>query len=240
MSPTSFIYKLDPRAKLIIAFFFSLVTALANSSLQQIIAVILGFMMWFLSALPVKAFFKKWLAVNVFIVFVWLALPWQYLNASFQFSSSGISLALAITLKVNAIFLVWVSLLSTSSANQLLHALAHLHLPEKLVMLFFLFFRYLQLIMQQFHKLKTALLVRGFKVKFTLHTFRAVAQVMGTLLLRSLDRSEKVYQAMLCRGFNGTFWMLDHFSWSKGDSIFFVTSVLAILGLFILGFIGPI
>jgi cobalt/nickel transport system permease protein len=54
------------------------------------------------------------------------------------------------------------------------------------------------------------------------------------MLLKSYDRSERVYDAMLCRGFKGKFWVLDHFSLKRADLIL---SIIMILSIAALGFL---
>jgi cobalt/nickel transport system permease protein len=43
------------------------------------------------------------------------------------------------------------------------------------------------------------------------HSYRAIGYLVGMLLVRSFDRSERVLAAMKCRGFRGRYYMLDHF-----------------------------
>jgi cobalt/nickel transport system permease protein len=151
-----------------------------------------------------------------------------------EYVPEGPDLAGLITLKVNAIFLALSALLGSSTVNQVLHALAHLKLPSKLVTLFMLFYRYLHLLDQEYRRLRQAMTVRGFIPKTNLHTYRSYARLVAMLLVRSVDRSERVYQAMLCRGFSGTFWLLDHFVWRRADSLFCALSGLALGALTVL------
>jgi cobalt/nickel transport system permease protein len=51
------------------------------------------------------------------------------------------------------------------------------------------------------------------------------------VMLKSYDRSERVYDAMLCRGFKGKFWVLDHFSLKSGDIISFIIMLIYLTGL---------
>ena len=44
------------------------------------------------------------------------------------------------------------------------------------------------------------------------HSYRTFGYLVGMLLVRSFDRSERVLAAMKCRGFRGQYWLLDHFS----------------------------
>ena len=48
------------------------------------------------------------------------------------------------------------------------------------------------------------------------------------LLVRSYDRADRVFQAMLCRGFHGVFYSLRSFSWQRRDGIFLAASLLTL------------
>jgi cobalt/nickel transport system permease protein len=51
------------------------------------------------------------------------------------------------------------------------------------------------------------------------------------LLVRSLDRSERIIAAMKCRGFRGRFYLLDHFAFSRRDIWFALALILALASL---------
>jgi cobalt/nickel transport system permease protein len=71
--------------------------------------------------------------------------------------------------------------------------------------------------------------VRGFRSRTDLHTLRSLGHLVGMLLVHSFDRSERVWAAMKCRGFRGTFWLLDHFAYTRRDLVFAVVAVVALL-----------
>ncbi|MEW5912088.1 MAG: cobalt ECF transporter T component CbiQ [Thermodesulfobacteriota bacterium] len=189
-------------------------------------------------------FWRRGLAVNAFVAFLWLFLPWRLElaqgHAAVSYNPQGLVLAGLITLKANAIFLAVVALLGSSQINDIFHALAHLRLPAKLVSLFILFYRYLHVMRREYLRLRQAMAVRCFTPRSNLHTYRSLAQLIGILVLRSLDRSERVYQAMLCRGFAGTFWLLDHFHWQRADTVFCALAGAVVLALGLLQWGGPL
>jgi len=232
--------RLDPRAKLLAALGFSLVTSLCASPWAATAALSLGLGLTLAARLGLGPVLRRTATVNVFVLFLWVFLPWRLeiapnvLEASLVFNPPGLSLAWLITLKVNAIFFALTGLLATSRVNDLLHAMAHLRLPGKLVTLFLLFFRYLFVLHREYQRLTLAMRVRCFTPGNNLHTYRSYANVVGMLLVRSFDRAERVFQAMLCRGFNGTFWVLDHFAWRRQDTIFCAGAAVALVGLIVL------
>ena len=46
---------------------------------------------------------------------------------------------------------------------------------------------------------------RGFRPRTSRHTWRSYGNLMGMLLVRALERAQRVEEAMLCRGYNGAF-----------------------------------
>ncbi|MBW1679214.1 MAG: cobalt ECF transporter T component CbiQ, partial [Deltaproteobacteria bacterium] len=83
-------------------------------------------------------------------------------------------------------------------------------------------------------KLANAMKIRCFHPRTDIHTYKTYAYLLGMLLIKSYDRSERVHQAMICRGFKGEFWMLDHFSLKKPDVIAGVLMLFFIMGLSLL------
>lgn len=221
----SIIHRLDPRVKIIYAFVFSIVTALKNN----LVAVLFGFgisiMLIILARISLKEIIKRLIVVNEFILILWLFLPLTFPGEKlFSFhrlaiSQEGVIFTLVLTIKANAIVLILVSLLATSSIFDIVHGLRHLGMPDKLVFLFFLIFRYTWVIFDEYEKIVRAIKARGFKLKTSIHTYRTIAYLVGSLLVKSYNRSENLYKAMSCRGFSGKFWILDHFRFSLRDAI---------------------
>jgi cobalt/nickel transport system permease protein len=103
-----------------------------------------------------------------------------------------------------------------------------MRLPDKLCHLLLFTYRYLYVFELEFQRLVQAMKIRGFQPRTELQTYRSYAYLAGMLLVRSFDRAENVYQAMLCRGFHGVFYSLKTFSWQRRDWLFLVTSLLAL------------
>ena len=148
-----------------------------------------------------------------------------------EFSHQGFRSAAAIALKGNAIVLALLVLLGSMDATTLGHALSHLRVPDKLTHLLLLTVRYLDVLHREYLRLRCAMKVRGFRPRMDRHTYRSYGYLVGMLLVRSLDRSERITAAMKCRGFRGRFYMLDHFALSTGDLPFCLASagLLAVL-----------
>ncbi|MEO0226303.1 MAG: cobalt ECF transporter T component CbiQ [candidate division WOR-3 bacterium] len=221
----SIVHKLDPRIKLIFAVLLSIVIALSNSFYGIIIGLSTGILLLIIARIEFKQIIKRLIVVNEFILLLWLILPFTCPGNpvlkifGLAVTDNGIRFTLFLTLKSNSIVLILISLVSTSSIFEIVHALRHLLIPDKLVVLFFLIYRYSWVIFYEYEKIKKAIKARGFKPKTSIHTYRTFAYLIGGLLVKSYIRGENVHKAMVSRGFAGKFWLLDHFRFKFSDAL---------------------
>jgi cobalt/nickel transport system permease protein len=152
-----------------------------------------------------------------------------------QATIEGVALAGIVTLKANAIVLAILALIGTMPVAVLGHGLQRLHVPAKICHLLLFTYRYIFIIEQEYGKLITAMKIRGFVPGTDMHTYRSYANLLGMLLVRSLDRADRIYQAMLCRGFQGNFVSLATFSSRPRDYLFGLIMLLVLSGLLLLG-----
>ena len=236
----SFFHKLDPRVKIIVTLLFSVIVAVSDRYTSLWGALFLSTAAVVVARLRIKEVIYRLLVVNSFIFLLWLMIPFTfpgkniYTLGSLNISQEGIKYALLITIKSNSIILAGIALLSTSSIFNLIHALRHLHFPDKLTQLFFFSYRYIQTIHFEYIRLNNALKIRGFKPQTNLHTYKTYAYLVGMMLVRSYDRSKRVYNAMLCRGFKGKFWTLNHCVFKKSDFVTGAVMISCIAGLVLL------
>ncbi len=234
------LHRLDPRVKIIVAILFSVMVALTDKYILLTGGLLFAVGAIAVARLKIKEIISRLLVVNSFIFLLWLMLPFTfpgkniYTLGSFNISQEGIKYALLITIKSNAIILAGIALLSTSSIFNLVHALRHLHFPDKLTQLFFFTYRYTQTIHSEYIRLNNAIKIRGFKPRTNFHTYRTYAYLIGMMLVRSYDRSKRVYSAMLCRGFKGKFWTLNHFVFKKSDVVAGIVLLSCMMGLMLL------
>lgn len=225
---TSRVHRLDPRARLAGAAIFSIVVALAHSFTCLYAALSMGVIMLLAARLSAGAVIRRLLAINSFVLFLWATLPFFHpgetaftlwgLTASLQ----GIALATAITLKANAIMFAFIALVATIPVPDMGHALRKLHVPDKLAYLLIFTYRYIFVIAEEYRRMRQALKIRGFRAGTNMHTYKTMAYLAAMVLVRGLDRSERVYSAMLCRGFNGRFRSLNGLEAKRSDFVFII------------------
>ena len=221
----SVFHRLDPRVKFITLIPYIFVIALMQGIKYPALALTVSILMTIITRINMKKLLNRLGVVNIFILFLWLFLPFS--NPGHELlrigplsaTREGVLFALSITLKANAIVLATIALLGTTEVFSLAHALVHLKFPRKLVYLFFFFYRYISVLHDEYNRMRRALTIRAFQSKTNLHTYRTYAYLVGMLIVRSFDHSQKIYNAMLCRGFTGKFPVMSHFKLKRSDVI---------------------
>ena len=232
----SAIHGLDARCRLAACLLLSVVAALAQSQQAALVILAAGLLLTVLSGASFGFVLRRVAAINAFILFLWLFVPlstpgeplWQ--GFGLTVSREGVSLAWLVTLKANAVFFCVLSLLATIPAPALGRAMTALGVPAKFSFLFVFTYRYLHVIAEEYDRLVTAARLRGFVPATDGRTYRTYAALVAMVLVRSYDRSQRVYQAMLLRGFTGVFPCLNRFQAGRRDMLFLIAAV-AVAGL---------
>jgi cobalt/nickel transport system permease protein len=185
-----------------------------------------------LAGLRAQGVVRQLVPINGLMLVLVLVLPWTtpgtplFAIGSWTYSREGLLLALAIAIKGNAIVLALLVHLGAMDTTTIGHALAHLHVPNKLTNLLLFTVRYLDVLHREQQRMRAAVRVRAFRPRMNLHTYRTYGHLVGMLLVRSLDRAERIMKAMKCRGFRGRFYLLDHFAFTRADAWFAAATVV--------------
>ncbi len=230
----SFVHQLDPRIRLMTACVYSIVVALSRNFQVLTAAVLISFVLVMLAQLSAREIMKRIIVVNSFTVLLWLVLPLTFHGpialklGPLTIYNAGIVMAAQITLKSNAILLALMALVTTMNFSILGYALNWLHVPDKIVHLLLMTYRYVFVIDQEYQRLIRAARIRGFQPGTNLHTYKTYAYLVGMLLVRSAVRADRAYNAMLCRGFKRRFYCLHEFNAGKPEWLF-VTAMAGVI-----------
>lgn len=116
----------------------------------------------------------------------------------------GFHSALLVSARFFCIVVTVAVLLGTSSLSSILMASRALKAPPLMVDMAALLVRYLRVVGDDFRRMRRAARVRGFRGdRFRPSTLKTLAWLMGSLLLHSHDRSERIHRAMILRGYGG-------------------------------------
>ena len=220
------------------AMIFAVVVAVLHQASLAGIALGLACVIFMASNPPVRQALNRLMVVNTFVLFLWLIVPWTMPGelwlalGPIKISRPGIELAWLVTLKSNAIFLVFLALVASMDSPTIGHVLGRLGFPAKLVFLFLFTYRYVHVLAQEWQRLLVAARLRGFIPRTNMHTYRTLGNLLAMVFVNSYDRSTRVYQAMRLRGFSGQFVSVRHFQANHADLltlVLWISLVLVIL-----------
>ncbi|RTZ99258.1 MAG: cobalt ECF transporter T component CbiQ [Deltaproteobacteria bacterium] len=213
----SFIHRIDPRHRIVIAVVYSFVVALTDRFAPLTGALIVSLALAALARLRPAAVWRRLKVVLGFLALIWIVLP---LTTGTPFlarigpmgiSTAGVLLAARISLKTTAILIEFTALVATMPLATLGHALGQVKMPEKLVYLVLMTYRYIHLLENEYQRTVRAIRLRGFLPGTNVHTYKTYAYLIGMLFVRSVARAERIEWAMRCRGFRGRFYHLVDF-----------------------------
>lgn len=235
--PDSLITRLDPRTRLLTAlgFVVGLVTLERLSLL--ILALLAAALLVRLSKLSLDALAHRLVHVEGFMLVLFAVLPFAIPGdpllsiGPLTATEQGVLRAVTIALKVNTAVLSIFALLSALNLVRLGRAMAGLGVPLSFVTLFLLTARYIGVFQAETGRLREAMRARAFVARSNWHTWRTLGNLAGMMLVRSLERAERVHEAMRCRGYAGRFPMAPTEAFGRLDAAFGMGAALAVMGL---------
>jgi cobalt/nickel transport system permease protein len=134
-----------------------------------------------------------------------------------------------LTLMIKGILTVLSSylLVASTPVDDLCAAMRMIHIPRMIVVEFLLIWRYISLFMSEAEKTEEAYLLRAPGQKGI--AMKNWGPLLGSMLLRSMDRASEVYEAMCLRGFTGDFPAGRIRKAGRRDLVFFVSFAAGIL-----------
>lgn len=208
-----FINRLSPKTRLTAC----LGSAVCFSLMQRIIPVCAGLctaiIVLILCSRMTKRFLRQLIMLNgILLLLVAGMFPiWDIVNywRDLSWTSLDWSSVILPIIRGNTIFLFFYLLTADMDTSALGNALVQLHLPQKLVFLVVFCMHAIRFIKTEWQKTLTAALLRGFAPNTSLRTYLIYGNLFATTLLKCIDYSHRLYEAMLLRGFNGRFLLLE-------------------------------
>lgn len=240
------IQRLDPRLRIVFATVYSFSVALLSHFQPLFLALATSLVMLTMAGVSFGMLAKRLMAFNGLVLLFWLVLPITfdgevlYELGPLTITRPGVILAAQISLKANTIMIAFIALVATTPISLIGHALDKLYIPKKIIHVLLLTYRYVFVIEQEYHRLTRAVKTRGFTPKTSMHTYKTYAYLLGMIFVRSLDRAQRVHQAMICRGFDGTFSSLYQFSLKRTDYICIPLMITVIIALEVMEWINTL
>ena len=161
---------------------------------------------WRASDIPLRWILPRMLIEVPFVVLA-LLLPFaeggeRVSVAGVELSVAGLYAAWGIVAKGTLGVAASLTVAATTTARELPVALSRLRVPGVIVSVLTLMIRYIDVLTAEARRMRMARVSRGDSPRM-LHQVGATAKGVGALFLRSYERGERVYLAMLSRGFDG-------------------------------------
>ena len=206
------VHALDARGKIaaVGAYLFVLISfdRYAVSALAPMAIWPVGLLL--VAGVPVWFALRRVLILSPFIIFLALACPFYdraphaVAFGPWQFAVTGGWLTAAdIAVKFALGVVALTALMCTTPFALLLEALRWFRVPKLLVMQLGFLYRYLFVLMGEAMRLRRARDFRGAHLGPLRRRLAAVGGVVGSLLVRTLDRSDRIHLAMQARGYRG-------------------------------------
>ena len=215
----------DPRMKIPVLLIMAFTIGMLRDI--RVAAMALGFsvVLVAVSRIPVSFILHRlrWLIVFLapFAIIMPLTVPgrgiWKYSFLSVSYE--GLLLACLIPIKAIAIVLLLFPMFGTAPFHSSMKALQRLKFPVRFVQIILFTYRYIFVFIEEILRMSNAARTRGFEARTRWHTFRTLGNFVGVLLVRSFERTERLYNAMISRGYTGKLVTLSTFRMTFWDSI---------------------
>jgi len=205
------IHRLDPRVKLMLALAFTVTVVSTPPSHLLSFVVYAGLLSWAvaLARVPLSYMLLRAAAVLPFSVLAALWLPllkggetWALFSGRLHLSVAGSWLLAGVAMKSFLGASAAILLVSTTPFSMLLRGFRKIGAPVVLVDMLALTYRYLFLLVGEAMRLRRAAAARGYRPRW-LGQAVLIGRLVGRLFVRSYERAERVYGAMLLRGYTG-------------------------------------
>ena len=237
----SWFHSADARIKLVMALGFIFATTSIPPGKWIGFAAMLV-LVWLAAAISRVGLLRVFLRSLVAIPFILIALPTVFtkpgiplfeLNlALFTLTGTleGLDFFLSVLLKSWASVTAAVVLTATTPPLRLLEALRALRVPAILVAIVMLMYRYLFVLVDEAQSLMRARTARSAAIGpksggSLVWRAKSAGGMAGSLFIRTLDRSERIYMAMLARGYDGTLRQSRVDSLERGPILLLVASL---------------
>lgn len=227
---STMVHRLDPRAKLITTLVFTvMVVSYGKYEISSLVPYVI-YPIFLMSAgnLPPGYIFRKILLVSPFAIIVGIFNPILDPDivltiGDLSFSGGWVSFA-SILIRFSLTVGTVMALIAVTGFNDICMALEKLGAPRFFAMQLLFLYRYLFVLMEEAIRMVRARSMRVFNGRGMGVT--TYASLLGHLLLRTLDRAQRIYSAMWCRGFDGSIRTTKRLSFGRAEYLFMLVWTL--------------
>jgi cobalt/nickel transport system permease protein len=238
--PGSVVHRLDPRAKIGGLAGITLVGVSTPTRYWPVLAAC-GLALAVVAAaarVGLRVIWSRAKVVLPLVVFVALFVPFvrggeRVEVGPLALSREGLSTFAAVSAKAAIGTVSAVLLAATTTFPDILHGLERMRAPRLLTLIASFMYRYLFVIGGEARRMRVALAARGYRPRHALQA-AALGRVATALFLRTFERGERVYVAMLARGYAGATPRLSALAFGRADLLFLTVLAAALVPLRVL------
>lgn len=210
------LHKIDTRVKIISLISYIVIASTLSSKIALFAGILLMGVLVLFARTPMSYLLKRLLWVLPFggvliILFPFITpgvsilkikLGFTTLNATLQ----GVDKAIVLFLRLFSAMLALTVLNATTGFREVMEGFKHLKVPAILVHIVEFTVRYIFVLNDELNRMKLARKSRSYDFKQSvlhIEALRTLSQMIAVLFIRSIERGERVYNAMLSRGYGG-------------------------------------
>lgn len=196
----SWVSNWEPRCKIIVCFSISFLIIALDNPLYLLTSFII------LLTIAISAGFSFgyiWRKLTHLLPFLGLMSFPLIFSEGFPITYNRLTLPFLLVFKALSVSVLMIIMILTQPQQKLLNALSHLRIPTFLITILLLSWRYTFVMLETLKTVQRALISRLFNNSLNKRTFLTYGSIFGGTLIKALDKSERVHNAMISRGFNG-------------------------------------
>ncbi len=218
------IHKINPATKLLVT--LSYLLAVLSFEKYDIIGllpyVFYPVVIFILSETPFWEISKRLLGVLPFVIGIGIFNP--LLDTKILISAGGVSITagwisfVSIIIKCSLTVMAGLLLISTTGIEKIASALRSLRIPKIFVTQLLLTYRYISVLLDE-----TGRVIKAYHLRAPMEksiSLRHSGSLLGRMLLRAFDRANRVYAAMILRGFTGEYDFRRSSKFSLGSALY--------------------
>jgi cobalt/nickel transport system permease protein len=221
----TFIHRIHPLAKILVTVVYIVCVAIHGRYELFSLTPFLFYPMIIISLaeIPYKFIFKRTLIALPFVMFAGLS------NIIFDESvymvgniklSGGLISCFAILMRTFLCVSAVLMLIATTRFDSITKQLKRMHIPTLFLCLIEMIYRYINVLAEEAETMLVAYRLRNTGKKWI--AIKDMGTFLGHLFFKSIDRSERIYSAMKCRGYSRKFLIPEATSMKAGDYIYII------------------
>lgn len=228
----SFVHRIEPRTK-IITFTLLIVSAVfAGTVSAALVLLAVAAALLLASRLPLRFILGRVKVIGIFVVPILVLMPVTvpgtplFSAGPVVVSAEGLSFAVLVTIRSVAAILLVVTMLATQRFDTTLKALALLRVPGIIIQMLLFTYRYIYVMIDEFLRIWSSMRAKGYAFRISRHGLGMIGNAIGMLLVKSYERAERVYMAMIAKGYTGRPISFSSFAVTATDRLFCAAAIV--------------